>query len=135
MRLHGIDHFTIRCHPDELPMLLAFYTAALGLTPGPRPSFDFAGHWLYADGRALVHLAANDPSPPALPAATGRLDHVSLRTSGLVQARERLDRCGVPHHELPVPGMPLHQLFLRDPTGFKIELTFDAAEANTAPGG
>jgi len=58
-----------------------------------------------------------------------------LRTSGLVQARERLDRCGVPYHELPVPGMPLHQLFLRDPTGFKIELTFDAAEASTAPGG
>ncbi len=133
MRLHGIDHFTIRCHPDELPLLAAFYTGVLGLSPGPRPSFGFAGHWLYAGAQAVVHLAANDPSPPALPAATGRLDHVSFRTTGLHAARQRLERLGVAFHELPVPGMPLHQLFLQDPTGVKIELTFDSAEVGALP--
>ena len=34
--------------------------------------------------------------------------------------------------ELPVPGWPLHQLFLRDPFGLKIELTFDLNEEAAA---
>ena len=34
--------------------------------------------------------------------------------------------------EAPVPGVPLHQIFLLDPVGLKIELTFDAAELHEA---
>lgn len=129
MQLHAIDHFTIRCDPDALDSLLAFYTRALNLQPGRRPDFDFPGHWLYAGQHAVVHLAANDRSGAPLAAGiTGRLDHISFRTSGLVATRQRLATENIPFAELPVPGMPLHQVFLHDPTGLKIELTFDAAE-------
>ena len=34
--------------------------------------------------------------------------------------------------EAPVPGMPIHQLFVRDPVGLQIELSFDAAEVAEA---
>lgn len=131
MPVLGLDHFTLRCQPDELDTLRDFYLDVIGLTEGARADFDFAGHWLYAGGKAVVHLAAdgsaNDGSP--IPSATGRLDHISFFTNGLVAFREKLRRKDVPFRELPVPGMPLHQLFVVDPTGLKIELTFSTADS------
>jgi hypothetical protein len=38
--------------------------------------------------------------------------------------REHLGALGVPFTEAPVPGWDMHQLFLHDPRGLKIELTF-----------
>ena len=130
MELLALDHYTLAVEPDALPGLLAFYTRVLTLREGPRPDFDFPGHWLYASSSAVVHLAGTGGTGGKGDAAvpTGRLDHVSLRTRGLVAARARLAAHGVAWHEAPVPGMPLHQVFLRDPAGLRIELTFDAAE-------
>ncbi len=127
----GIDHYTLRVSPDALPALLDFYTRVLSLREGKRPDFAFPGHWLYAGQQAVVHLAgnapANEPAPaPALP--TGRFNHVSLRTSGLAATRSKLAALDVTWQEAPVPGLPLHQVFLRDPCGLLIELTFDATE-------
>ena len=42
--------------------------------------------------------------------------------------RARLKRLRLTWDEAPVPGFPLHQIFLRDPTGMKVELTFDSVE-------
>lgn len=135
MRLEHIDHFTLRVAAARLPELLDFYTRVLGLREGDRPAFDFPGHWLYAKGQALVHLAGNEPAgepaaPDALP--TGKFNHVSLRATGLKATREHLQAQGMDWREAPVPGAPLHQIFLLDPVGLKIELTFDAAELHEA---
>lgn len=126
MSIEGLDHFTLRCRPGELPALRRFYIDVLGLSEGRRAEFDFPGHWLYANDQALVHLAADDGGAElaGMPCRTGRLDHISFRTCGLAAFRERLRRQAVDFRELPVPGLPLHQLFLTDPTGLKIELTF-----------
>jgi len=131
VELLHIDHFTLRVAPGELPALRDFYTRVLGLQEGARADFDFPGHWLYCGGAAVVHLAGNQPAGepavvPALP--TGRFNHVSLRARGLARTRAHLQAMGVDWDEAPVPGIPLHQVFLRDPVGLKIELTFDAAE-------
>lgn len=131
MELLHIDHFTLRVGPSELPALRDFYARVLGLREGPRPDFDFPGHWLYCGGAAVVHLAGNQPpgEPAVVPALpTGRLNHVSLRARGLARTREHLQALDIDWAEAPVPGMALHQIFLRDPAGLKIELTFDAAE-------
>lgn len=135
MQIHQIDHFTLRVDPAQLPQLKHFYTRVLQLSEGDRPGFDFPGHWLYANGKALVHLAGNAPTgearaPADLP--TGQFNHVSLRTTGLKATRAHLEAQGVDWKEAPVPGMPLHQVFLHDPVGLKIELTFDAAELDSA---
>ena len=130
MQISGLDHFTIRCHPSELPALHAYYREVLSMSTGPRPDFDFPGHWMYADGRPLVHLAGNAASMQALSVDTRStgFDHVSFRTHGLALVRERLTRLGVSFYELPVPGRPLHQVFLLDPVGTKLELTFEVAK-------
>lgn len=130
MPIRHLDHFTLRCGPEELEALRRFYVDVLGLVDGVRADFDFPGHWLYAGSRAVVHLAAN-AAPGAgtpHPSATGRLDHVAFFTSELAVFRERLRRHGIAFREAPVPGMPLHQVFLNDPTGLDIELTFGTAD-------
>jgi catechol 2,3-dioxygenase-like lactoylglutathione lyase family enzyme len=136
MQLERIDHYTIRSTVGELESLTEFYVNLLGLEPGPRPDFTFPGTWLYSHGHPVVHLAALEPdrsSPqPAGPTGrpvTGSLDHIAFRASGLAATRVRLAERGVSWEERPVPGFPLHQVFLRDPLGLQIELTFDAAEA------
>lgn len=125
MPVTALHHFTIRCTPDELPPLQDFYTRVMRLTVGARPEIPAPGAWLYANGEPIVHLYAHlaTPNGPVEP-ATGHLDHISFRTRGLAEMRSHLNAQGVPFAEAPVPGWPLHQLFLHDPRGLKIEMTF-----------
>ena len=131
MELQFIDHFTLSVRAHELASLRDFYRDTLGLEEGRRPDFEFPGHWLYLDERPVVHLAANLPDDVEVPdgkLATGKFNHVSFRCKNLPAARARLTAKGLKFHELPVPGFPLHQVFLRDPIGLLIELTFDVPE-------
>ncbi|WP_265288785.1 VOC family protein [Verminephrobacter eiseniae] len=131
MRVAQIDHFTLRVAQEMLPVLLDFYSRVLQLRAGARPAFSFPGYWLYAGDQALVHLVGNAPGGEPAPAdflPTGKFDHVSLRTHGLKSTREHLQAQGIDWQEAQVPGIALHQIFLRDPVGLKVELTFDAAE-------
>lgn len=132
--VHGIDHTTLRCRPDELPAMAAFYTDLLGMVEGPRPAFPFPGHWLSLEGWPRIHLAG---IAPAGPDGSGRqdrgcVDHIAFRASGLDAMRDRLTQRGVPYAEQPVPGLPLLQLFLADPCGMKIELSFDLLDEAAA---
>jgi catechol 2,3-dioxygenase-like lactoylglutathione lyase family enzyme len=125
MPVTALHHFTVRCTPDELPSLIAFYSRVMRLTVGPRPDIPAPGAWLYADGQPIVHLYAHlsTPERPADP-VTGHVDHISFRSHGLAEMREHLCALGVPFAEAPIPGWAIHQLFLHDPRGLKIELTF-----------
>lgn len=127
--VHGLHHFTLRCDAADLDALRDFYGQALGLQPGPRPQLRFSGHWLYAGAQPVVHLYASGraPSPEAV-----ALDHISFRASGLAGMRQHFDALGIAFTEAPVPGWALHQLFIRDPLGLKIELTFDLTEEGGA---
>lgn len=127
-RLMGIHHFTIRCTQAELETVLAFYRDVLGMRAGPRPSFSFSGHWLYIGEAAVVHIAAI-ASPGEIGSRTGSgFDHVSLLSRGLAATRRRLQELGISFEESPVPGWPLQQIFLLDPVGSKIELTFEGTQ-------
>ena len=127
--LLGIHHFTIRCTQRQLASVCAFYRDVLGMRTGPRPSFPFPGHWMYVGDLAVVHLAAIASDEPAGPnALVAGFDHVSLHARGLQATRERLASLSVPYEELPVPGWPLQQIFVQDPVGSKIELTFEVPE-------
>ncbi|MBR0682950.1 glyoxalase [Roseomonas eburnea] len=135
MRPEGLDHATLRCRPQDLPAALAFYRDLLGLQEGPRPAFDFPGHWLYAGGRAVLHLAARqDAAPPAGPSAGASFEHIAFRLRGLAKVREELAAHGTAFVEQPLPGMPVMQLFLTDPFGLRVELNFDMTDAANAEG-
>ncbi|MEY3665783.1 MAG: hypothetical protein RLZZ153_1965 [Pseudomonadota bacterium] len=125
MPVTALHHFTVRCTPAELPPLLDFYTRVLRLTVGARPEIPAPGAWLYADGQPIVHLYASltIPDQPVAP-ATGHVDHISFRSRGLDEMRAHLSAQAVPYLEAPVPGWPLHQVFIHDPRGLKIEMTF-----------
>ena len=121
-----LNHYTLRCSVPGLAPLLDFYTRVLGLSVGARPDIPAPGYWLYSEGLAVVHLyAIGDPEGAAPgPTATGGLDHISFSATGVQATRAHLGALGVPYDEAPVPGWPLHQVFLHDPSGLKVELTF-----------
>jgi catechol 2,3-dioxygenase-like lactoylglutathione lyase family enzyme len=125
MAVTGLDHVNIRCRPADLPALRHFWGEVVGLHEGARPDFDFPGIWFWSGARAVVHIAArakdSDPWPPADHGAFG---HIAFRAEGLEATRARLKTLGVAFREAPVPGFPLHQIFLQDPTVLTVELTF-----------
>jgi catechol 2,3-dioxygenase-like lactoylglutathione lyase family enzyme len=125
MPVTALHHFTIRCTPDELPPLVDFYTRVIRLQVGARPEIPAPGAWLYADGQPIVHLYAHlaQPDAPTQP-VTGHVDHISFRSHGLQEMREHLRAMNVNFTEAPIPGWDIHQVFLHDPRGLKIELTF-----------
>jgi catechol 2,3-dioxygenase-like lactoylglutathione lyase family enzyme len=127
MPVSALDHFTIRCSEADLEPLREFYTRVVGLHVGDRPPIPAPGFWLYGGGRPIVHLYAIGRSGAVAggKAVTGPLDHISFRSKGLDETRSHLRAHAVAFDEAPVPGWPLHQIFLHDPTGLKIELTFD----------
>lgn len=127
MALGGLDHVTIRVGTDRLQPVRDFYVELLGLEEGERPPFTFPGHWLYLGGRPVIHLAGREGH--AASADTGGIDHIAFSASDLASIRGRLDRHGVAYDEQAVPLIGLHQLFVTDPAGIKVELNFPASEA------
>lgn len=127
MHVGRLDHFTVRCRPRDLDEMRAFYVGLLGLVEGPRPDFSFPGHWLYSEGHPVVHLAGSLDSRPA--SGTGPLDHIAFSGRLLDGFRQLLMDRKVVFEERPVPGFDLHQVFLRDPQGLRIELTFEVGDA------
>jgi len=124
-RITGLHHYTLRCSEAELEPLQDFYTRHLGLVVGPRPDLPAPGYWLYLGGRPVIHLYAIAPEPT--PYLQGPLDHVALHAHDLEGTRAYLRAQGLPFEEAPVPGWPIHQIFLHDPLGLKIELSFELA--------
>lgn len=125
MPVTALHHYTIRCTPQELPGLVDFYTRVLRLEVGARPEVPAPGAWLYAGGQPIVHLYAHLAQAAAVhEPVTGPLDHISFRARGLTEMREHLASHGVAFTEAPIPGWDMHQLFVQDPHGLKIEMTF-----------
>ncbi len=134
MAVDMLEHFTVRC--ANLERTRDFYSEIIGLRVGPRPDFDFAGYWLYLGDQPVVHLvlagerkeARSDGGPPD----SGALDHIAFRGRDLEGTRALLQARAIAFRERPVPGMPLHQIFVRDPDGLLIELNFrHAPESKT----
>lgn len=127
MGLQLIDHYTIKARTEDLPRVVRFYEDVLGLRDGDRPPFDFPGNWLYAEGKPVVHLVGttrDEPLAKGVP-ESGRLDHISFRATGFHAMREHLRSNHYDFEEAAVPSSPIYQLFVRDPAGILVELTYD----------
>ena len=126
MHLEGLDHANVRLRPQDLPAALGFYRDLLGLrkargrtSPSPAPGCMPAG------GRSSISPAATRWNrPPARPPACPSNTSPSARRACPRCARSSPPRA-LPYAEAPLPGFPLHQLFLTDPFGLRVELTFD----------
>ena len=125
----GLFHVAIKTR--DLEATLHFYRNVVGLMQAPRPDFGFPGAWLAVPtptGSAIVHIYAGGPAMGAdgeAPLGTGAIDHLSLTASGYHAFIARLRAEGLEWREFLVPGTTLWQLFVHDPNGVMLELTFE----------
>jgi catechol 2,3-dioxygenase-like lactoylglutathione lyase family enzyme len=139
MPLSHIEHYLIAA--DDMDRTRDWYRDVLGMQEGWHPDFGFPVCWMYLDGRDVVHIGrsarhASESQKVYLGriaqdtgAGTGAVDHIAFRATGLAAMMAHLRRCGVDFNERRANGQALYQLFMHDPNGIKVELNFDAAEA------
>ena len=118
-----IDHINISAAGDLLAKVKDFYCGVLGLTEGHRPDFSVPGYWLYADGGAIIHLVEREGLERS--ERTGCLDHVAFRVADVDPILEKLEEHGLEYETFRVPDTSTMQIFLRDPSGLKVEISYD----------
>jgi catechol 2,3-dioxygenase-like lactoylglutathione lyase family enzyme len=129
MAATSLDHVNIRTTLCE--QTKDFFVDVVGLRVGDRPPFNFGGYWLYAGDQAVIHLTdARDAG--AHGEAEGRrgaaIDHISFRMTGFRAIKEKLERQSIPYQKRVVPRNGDVQLFVDDPNGVTVELTFAGAD-------
>jgi len=125
----GLNHYNLRAPAALMETLRAFYVEVVGLEPGPRPAFASVGHWLYAGGRAVLHLSLAAPGEARTGAAAGTFDHVAFDCTGRAAFEATLERRGIAFERARVPGSTLVQVFFSDPAGNGVELDFPDEQA------
>jgi catechol 2,3-dioxygenase-like lactoylglutathione lyase family enzyme len=85
------------------------------------------------DGELVIHVYAGEPArgpDGRVPVGTGAIDHVSLTAARWDEFRSRFDSQGFDWRESVVVGTTYWQLFVHDPNGVLLELTFDGRGEN-----
>lgn len=134
----GLFHVAVKT--NDLVATVAFYTRIIGLSEVARPAFGYPGAWLgvkLPGGPAIIHVYAGGPAlgpEGRAPFGTAAIDHVSLSCRGYHAFIARFRAAGLDWREFLVPGTSLWQLFVHDPSGLQLELTFDgSSEAGPPP--
>ncbi|UUX95959.1 VOC family protein [Aquabacterium sp. J223] len=136
--VQGLFHAAVKT--ADLAATRVFYCQVLGLHEIHRPDFGYPGAWLACPvpgGQAIVHVYAGGPAlgpSGTVDQGSAAIDHLSLACSGFHAFRQRFADHGLPWREFLVPGTTLWQLFVYDPSGVQLELTFEGrAEAGPPP--
>jgi catechol 2,3-dioxygenase-like lactoylglutathione lyase family enzyme len=139
MPVSHIEHFLVAA--DDIDATRDWYARVLGMKSGPHPDFGFPVHWMYIGDLDVVHIGPSAKqageiqqkylgrTSQASAQGTGAIDHVAFRATGLRAMLEHLKREKVPFSQRRANGQALFQLFFYDPNGIKIELNYEAAEA------
>jgi catechol 2,3-dioxygenase-like lactoylglutathione lyase family enzyme len=140
MPLSHIEHFLLAA--DDIDATRDWYARVLGMRSGPHPDFGFPVHWMYLGDVDVVHIGPSAKSAGENQkkylgrtsqdqgAGTGAIDHIAFRATGLRAMMVQLEREKIPFSRRRANGQALFQLFFYDPNGIKIELNYDAAEAD-----
>jgi catechol 2,3-dioxygenase-like lactoylglutathione lyase family enzyme len=133
--MQSLLHISVKT--ADVPATVRFYCDLLGMIEVDRPAFDFPGAWLATPPPAkgiLIHLYGGETALDAsgqVPIGTGAIDHVAITAVGFQEMRKKIVASGKNWRQNIPPGTQIWQLFVRDPNGILIELTFDGA---TEPG-
>jgi catechol 2,3-dioxygenase-like lactoylglutathione lyase family enzyme len=140
MPLSHIEHFLLAA--DDIDATRDWYARVLGMRSGPHPEFGFPVHWMYLGDVDVVHIGPSAKSAGENQkkylgrtsqdqgAGTGAIDHIAFRATGLRAMMTQLEREKITFSRRRANGQALFQLFFYDPNGIKIELNYDAAEAD-----
>ncbi len=136
MPVSGLFHVAVKT--NDLAATVRFYEDVVGLKSVWRPDFGYPGAWLATpEGAAIMHIYAGGPAlgtQGKAPYGTAAIDHVSLSATGYHDYIAAFRAAKYDWREFKVPGTTLWQLFVYDPSGVQLELTFDgASEPGPAP--
>lgn len=125
MTARAIGHVNLRAPAETIERLRRFYVDVVGLREGPRPVFRSRsrGHWLYTGDTDAVHLTIADDTDAA-PRHASCFNHLAFDCDDLDATRARLEAVGINFETDVVDELGQVQLFLTDPVGIGIELTF-----------
>ena len=142
MPLSHIEHFLVAA--DDIDATRDWYARVLGMRSGPHPDFGFPVHWMYLGEMDVVHIGPSakgasenqkkylgrTSGKSAQEDGTGAIDHIAFRATGLRAMMAHLEEEKISFTRRRASGQALFQLFFHDPNGIKIELNYDAAEAD-----
>ena len=119
MLVDKLEHYNIVT--EKLDETVEFYEKIVGLVNGDRPNFKFPGAWLYAGKDPVVHLMqlGEDRDP-----GSGSIDHVAFRGSDYASYKAHLETNSIDYNERFVEDISMHQIFIQDPNGVKVEINF-----------
>ena len=141
MPLTHLEHFLVAA--DDVDGTRDWYARVLGMRSGPHPDFGFPVHWMYLGELDVVHIGPSSGTASenqkkylgrtsgksAQEEGTGAIDHIAFRATGLRAMIDLLQEERIAFSRRRANGQALFQLFFYDPNGIKIELNYDAAEA------
>ncbi|MFC7297549.1 VOC family protein [Herminiimonas aquatilis] len=116
-----LDHATVVT--PELDAVKHFFCDIVGLTDGERPPFRFDGHWLYHDGKAIIHLIKANSSHPSAKVSS-RIDHIAFRVESDDEWKQliaKLQAGNIAYQASEVPATGERQLFVAPVPGVMIE--------------
>ena len=119
-QIDSLDHITIITNNIESTM--HFYVNIIGLSKDEsRPPFNFNGAWLSANNRAIVHIIEKNDHVHKDQSPT--FDHIAFRVLDIDKMKNILNKNIINFIEQKTPDGKVHQLFIKDPNGIKIELS------------
>lgn len=125
----GFNHFNLRAPSALLDELRTFYIEIVGLAEGPRPPLGTLGYWLYAGNQCVLHLSRTRPDEIRHTHLPTTFDHVAFTCTDLAGTKARLERHNILFRTGQVPSLGISQIFLQDPAGNGIELSFASGQA------
>jgi glyoxylase I family protein len=117
-----LDHVTIRTR--DLETTRSFFLTVFGLEEGARPLAirRIPGHWLYSEGRPVVHIIGSHGY--GIDRSAEAIDHVGLRMEGYADFRKKLDRLGIRYTPMDLADIQERRLFFHAPGGPLLEAVF-----------
>jgi catechol 2,3-dioxygenase-like lactoylglutathione lyase family enzyme len=118
----NLDHVTIRTR--DLQAARSFFLTVFDLEEGERPLAirRIPGHWLYSEGRPLVHIIRSQGY--GIDRAAEAIDHVGLRMEGYAEFRKKLDQLGIRYSTMDLADIQERRLFFHAPGGPLLEAVF-----------
>lgn len=126
-----LDHITIRTR--DLAGTKAFFLNVFnGLEERERPKAiqRIPGHWLYADGKPIVHLIGSHGF--GIDGAAEAFDHIGIHLEGYAAFRAKLDDLDISYSTMDLPELEERRLFFRTPSGPLLEAVFHEPQTQSA---
>lgn len=118
--LLSLGHVTVRSADFERTE--RFYCDLLGMRVGPRPAIAVPGRWFYIGDEAALHVLPR--TAQAMPGSGGAIDHFAFNAVDLPAFEQRLEAAGQPFERRRLADSDTWQVFLTDPDGARVELSF-----------